>query len=129
MAGIFQRLILFKQKQKAKWTRLLRLRVLVGRMKLNRILLQWKVLIRKRKVERLRYTIISHRHYKTILQQSVTDWRTFVTGKKRVRSGFDSLQKMVKKWHSKVIIAYLSQNLASERILDIKAAQLAQLDE
>ena len=30
-------------KQKAKWARLLRLRVLIGRMKLNRILLQWKV--------------------------------------------------------------------------------------
>ena len=43
MAGIFEKLFVFKKKQKAKWARLLRLRVLIGRMKLNRILLQWKV--------------------------------------------------------------------------------------
>lgn len=35
----------------------------------------------------------------------------------------------MKKWHSKVLIAFLSQNLARERAMDLKAAKIVQLDE
>ena len=48
----------------------MRFKYLLGRLKLNRILLAWKVHVRKTKVQRLQYTIGSHAHYKRVLAES-----------------------------------------------------------
>ena len=44
--------------EKEKWRRLVRFRYLLGRMKLNRVVLAWRVWVRRRKVTRLRTTMI-----------------------------------------------------------------------
>ena len=39
-------------------------------MQLNRIVLAWKVIIRKKKVRRLQFTIASHEHYRRVLRET-----------------------------------------------------------
>ena len=39
-------------------------------MKLNRVMLAWKVTIRKKKVRRLQFTIGSHEHYRRVLREA-----------------------------------------------------------
>ena len=53
MAQIFTSWFEYSLEQKLKWKRMVRFRYLLGRMKLNRILLSWKVHVRKIKVQRL----------------------------------------------------------------------------
>lgn len=53
----------------------MRFRYLLGRTKLNRILLAWKVSIRTKKVCRLQFTIASHGHYRRVLRETLSELR------------------------------------------------------
>jgi hypothetical protein len=97
-------------------------------MKLNRIVAQWKVYIRTRKVERLRFTIISHRHYRTVLQDAVKDWREFVQKCLSVKQGLGKVQKTVHGYHRRYFFLYLTQHLLKMRDLDAKAEQGQMID-
>jgi hypothetical protein len=66
-------------------------------MKLNRILLQWKVQVRKTKVVRLRFTIISHAHYRRQLTTYVDAWKLFITQRREVKDGIASLAGTIDK--------------------------------
>jgi len=91
-------------------------------------MLQWKVLIRKRKVERLRYTIINHKHYKTSLQLAVNDWKSFVQKRKEIRTGLKNLTDTVSTHLESVFITFLRHNMLQDRDLDKKASKLSSLD-
>ena len=43
-------------------------------MQLNRIVLAWKVIIRKKKVRRLQFTIASHEHYRRVLRETFQEF-------------------------------------------------------
>lgn len=128
MANIFQRMLMFKQAQKAKWARLLRLKFLIGRMRLNRVMLQWKVHIRQRKVERLRYTIISHRHYKVSLQLAVNDWKHFIRSRKKVKGGLTRLEDVIDQRSQAVFFSYLRHNMLQDSDLELKSDRLIAKD-
>jgi len=54
---------------------MVRFRYLLSRSKIKRVLLSWKVKVRKRKVSRLQFTIGSHQHYRCVLKASFEGWR------------------------------------------------------
>ena len=60
LAQIFKSWLAHSQQAKEKWREMIRFRYLLGRGKLKRVLLAWKVQVRKKKVSRLQYTIGSH---------------------------------------------------------------------
>ena len=73
---------------------MVRFRYLLSRTKLNRLMLAWKVQIRRQKVQRLQYTIASHGHYKRVLREAVLGWRS-VLG--RERSARNALVRVVER--------------------------------
>ena len=85
MAQIFNRWFEYSLEQKMKWKRMVRFRYLLGRMKLNRIVLAWKVQIRKTKVQRLQYTIGSHAHYKRVLGECFQGMHTVTQQQRQFR--------------------------------------------
>ena len=72
---------------------MVRFRYLLGRMKLNRILLAWKVQIRKIKVQRLQFTLANHAHYKRVLKESMAGWRQISSLQKLFREKISAVIK------------------------------------
>ena len=97
MRSVFNEWLQYMRGQKQKWARLIRFRYLLSRMKQNRILLQWKAQIRKKKVQRLRYTIISHQHYRMVMQQCILEWQESTKQQKRLKQGLISIKQVLVK--------------------------------
>ncbi len=75
LATIFGKWLDYSRSQKEKWKKMIRFRYLLGRMKMARMMLAWKVGVRKKKVQRLQYTIASHAHYKRVLKEALLGLR------------------------------------------------------
>ena len=62
-------------KQKEKWASLVKYRYLISRMHLNKMFWAWKLQVRRKKVNRLKTSIVEHSRYKNYMRACFRGWR------------------------------------------------------
>ena len=84
-------------------------------MKVNKVFWGWKLEIRKRKVSKLKISIIEHSLYKRVLKTCFKEWALYV---RKMKAGEQKLRRAWRSYNKRVVLHVLKYKVQDDKAKD-----------